>query len=147
MEPEGLLMCSKEPATCPCPKNPSKSEAMCDISQHAHFLLRWSIVQSSANSQAEGTPLVTCQQLFIHYIRNYDSYLLYPQPEDAPCRIELIFRPSHIWPLQEPNITLYARPRLTRSFARNWILCIWSYVWSPSCSGQFTSKQVSDFLH
>ena len=60
--------------------------------------------QYLAQPQAGGPPLVGCSRLLIQFIRSYPPYrrsLLYPQPEDAPCRDDrdplLHMDPIHIF--------------------------------------------------
>jgi hypothetical protein len=52
-------------------------------------VLQGGFVSTSPNPQAGGPPLVGCPRLLIQFIRSYPPYrrpLLYPHPEDAPCR-------------------------------------------------------------
>ena len=51
---------------------------------------RGGVVSASPNPQAGGLPLVGCLRLLIQFIRSYPPYrrpFLYPQPEDAQCRV------------------------------------------------------------
>jgi hypothetical protein len=82
MKTQGSLPCSQEPSTGPYlqsdqsnPKNPSRSEASCDLSQQAYFL-RWGIISPTTNPQAGGPPIFRYQWLLIQYIRSYPSYLV-----------------------------------------------------------------------
>jgi hypothetical protein len=116
MEPEGSLPHSRVPSTCayreparssPYPHIPLPEYILCPffrclgctevsvrvrgllfVSQHDTFL-RWGVVSTSPNTQAERPPLVGCSRLLVQYIRSCSPYwrpFLHPQPEDAPCR-------------------------------------------------------------
>jgi hypothetical protein len=65
------------------PKNPSKSEALCDISQQAYFLW-WGVVSLTPNHQAGGSPLVGCPRLLIKCIRSYPPY---PEAVSSICNL------------------------------------------------------------
>ena len=52
-------------------------------------VLQGGVASTSPNPQAGGPPLVGCPRLLIQFIRSYPPLrrpILYPQPEDAPCR-------------------------------------------------------------
>ena len=52
------------------------------------FVTRY-VVSNSPNPQARGPPLVGYTRLLVQYIRSYAPYqtpLLHPQPDNAPCR-------------------------------------------------------------
>jgi len=54
-------------------------------------VLQGRTVSTSPNPQAGGSPLVGCSRLLIQFIRSYPPYrrpFLYPQPEDAPFRVD-----------------------------------------------------------
>jgi len=51
-------------------------------------VLRWGVVSTSPNPQAESPPLVGCRRLLIQCIRRYPPYwrpFFHLQLEDAPC--------------------------------------------------------------
>jgi hypothetical protein len=57
MKAEDSLLCSQEPATVPYRKKPSKSEALCDISNHGIFFMKGTVRSpTSAVSPAIGCP-------------------------------------------------------------------------------------------
>jgi hypothetical protein len=103
-KPEDSLPHSQVPATCSYPE-PARSNPYPHILLSSFFrclshtrlsaqvrgfsFLGWGVVSTSPNSQAGGTSIVGCPQLFIQYIRSYPPYwrlFFHPQPEDAPCR-------------------------------------------------------------
>ena len=54
-------------------------------------VLQGGVVSTLPNTQAGGPPLVGCPRLLIQFIRSYPPFrrpFLYPQPEDAPCRVD-----------------------------------------------------------
>jgi hypothetical protein len=51
-----------------------KSEALRKISLTS-WVLRWGVVSSPSNPQAEGSPLIGCPPLLIQYIRSFPPYL------------------------------------------------------------------------
>jgi hypothetical protein len=89
MEPEGSLPHSQEPATCPHPKNQSRSEALCCVSYHGNFFYGEELLAPRPIPNLEAHPLSTVRDcLFsvfaatLHIRRPFR----HPQPEDAPCR-------------------------------------------------------------
>jgi hypothetical protein len=66
------------------PKNPFRSEALCDLSYQAYFL-KCGVVSPTPNLQSGAPPLVGSPRLFINYIHN--NPLLRPQPEDARAAV------------------------------------------------------------
>jgi hypothetical protein len=80
MEPEGSLLCSQEPATCPYPE-PNEFQSIRPIPRpfvtfrNMFLFLRWGVVSPPPNPQAGGPPLVGCPRLLIQYIRSYPPCL------------------------------------------------------------------------
>jgi hypothetical protein len=80
------------------------SEAVVNNSQHIQFL-RWIVVKPRPTPKLEGHPLSAVRDClfntFAATLHISGRHLLYPQPEDAPCRGDLTrvrpFKPAYCW--------------------------------------------------